>query len=228
MESAERENRREEAARQFNQHENRGDGVDVAARLDGGLTVLRDALYVRLHDDVEMAVGRDSMLLPVSETKTEQKTKAEIELYQIAVSAAAVRRFGYVGGEDDWYLRWLTQFRFGRGQDHPNVTRQLASYSSQSSDEQRLAFTDILARVLPESRKAPLVLFRLVPLAVEIATALAFGDHSGALDARKRQVACLPAIGDCHDCRGKLLENGERCRQCGNPLWAFDWLTAAD
>ena len=62
----------------------------------------------------------------------------------------------------------------------------------------------------------------------EIATALAFGDHARARDARKRQTADLPAIRYCSQCRGDVLENGEQCRGCGNPLWKFEWLTATD
>ena len=74
----------------------------------------------------------------------------------------------------------------------------------------------------------PLVLFQLLPLAVRIVTALAFGDHACARDARNSQVAHLPSIRYCRQCRGEVLENGEQCEQCGNPLWEYKWLTAAD
>ena len=49
--------RRVAAAEEFNQHEGRSDGVEVAGSLAGGLTILRDARYKRLHGDVQRAVG---------------------------------------------------------------------------------------------------------------------------------------------------------------------------
>ena len=72
------------------------------------------------------------------------------------------------------------------------------------------------------------MLFRLLPLAVEIVTALGFGDSPEAEDVRHRQIDILPAIADCEQCRGKLLENGQQCPECGNPLWLFDRLTVID
>ena len=72
------------------------------------------------------------------------------------------------------------------------------------------------------------MLFRLAPSSVEIATALAFGKTADAGHWRKQQMEYLPAIGDCHECRGRVLDNGEQCRVCGNPVWKFEWLTAAD
>ena len=67
-----------------------------------------------------------------------------------------------------------------------------------------------------------------MPLAVEIVTALAFGDSAQATEVRQHQVVILPAISDCEQCRSKLLENGEQCPECGNPLWLFDWLRSVD
>ena len=217
-----------EAAEEFNRHEHRDDAVRVTSSLASGLTVLRDSLYWRVHRDVEKIVGRDSMLMPVSEKKAERLTKTEIELYQIAESAAAVREFGYVRPDDEWYLQWLTRLRLGTPRTEVKVVERLAQYSSGTPDDRRLAFTDVLARVIPESRRAPLVLFRLVPPAVHIATALAFGDHARAAGLRNRQKSDLAAIADCPQCYGKVLENGEQCAQCGNPLWKFQWLTTAD
>ena len=85
-----------------------------------------------------------------------------------------------------------------------------------------------MGRVLPESRHAPLVLFLLFPLAVQIVTASAFDDRGTASGQRRQQTAILPAITDCRQCRGQLLEFTEQCTACGNPLWKYDWLTAVD
>ena len=63
--------RRDTAARQFNEHENRSDGNRVVDGLDRGFTLLADLLYSRLHKDVEDTEGLDSMLTPVSPTKTQ-------------------------------------------------------------------------------------------------------------------------------------------------------------
>ena len=217
-----------EAIEEFNRHEHRGDGAQVAGSLAGGLTVIRDSLYARMHDDVERKLGMDSMLRPISDNKAERLTKAEIELYQIAESAVAARQHGYVRTDDDWYLQWLTRLRLGPGRADERVVNRLTRYCSKTPDDRRLVFTNILAKALPESNRAPLILFRLVPLSVRLATALAFGDHRSAADVRSRPVACLPAIADCQECHGGLLENGEQCRGCGNPLWKFDWLIATD
>jgi hypothetical protein len=228
METEESVHRRQQAIEEFNQHERRGDGARVAGSLAGGLTLLRDLLYVRLHDDVERRVGMDSMLSPVSLEKAATTTKAEIDVFQAAVSAGTVRRQGYGAGGDDWYLNWLARFRLGRLAEDPRAVKRLSSYLSATPDRQRLLFTNVMANSLAESRRAPLVLFRLFPHAVEIVTALAFEDHLLSDAAREQQFHLLPSIRDCHHCRGKLLDNGEECRLCGNPLWKFEWLTAAD
>ena len=76
--------------------------------------------------------------------------------------------------------------------------------------------------------QAPLVIYRLLPLGVRIIVAVAFGDHLRAGETRNEQTALLPVIADCHECHGRPLDNGERCHRCSNPLWGFDWLTAAD
>ena len=136
----------------------------MAGSLAGGLTLLRDSLYVRLHDDVERRVGMDSMLSPISLEKAATTTKAEIDLFQAAVSAVTVRRQGYVASGDDWYLNWLTRFRLGRLAEDPRAVKRLSSYLSATPDRQRLTFTNVMANALAESRRAPLVLFRLFPM----------------------------------------------------------------
>ncbi len=84
--------RRTDAAQEFNLHEDRSDGLEIAGSLASGLTILRDALYKRVHEDVQRQRGMDSILMPISEEKSERLAKIEIELYQIAVSAAAAQR----------------------------------------------------------------------------------------------------------------------------------------
>jgi hypothetical protein len=228
MDSAEFDQRRSAAVEEFNQHEHRDDGPRVADALCGGLTVLRDSLYVRVHDDVQQRVGLDSMLMPLSLEKTERAAKLETELYFIAVSAAAAAERGYVATKDDWYLRWLARFRLGRIPSDGKTTQRLQYYMSKTADGRRLAFSNVLSAALPQSRQAPLVLFRLLQPAVQIVTALAFADEDVAAGWRDQQAEYLPAIRDCHACHGQLLDDGEHCAACGNPLWKFDWLTAAD
>jgi hypothetical protein len=216
------------AAKEFDRHEGRRDGAQVAGSLAGGFDVLRDALHFRVHLDVQEVVGVDSMFLPVSKIDAQRRARTEIELYEVAESAATVRECGYVGTADDWYLQWLARLKLGDACDAPDHIARLEDYLGKTSDQRRLAFTDVLADVLPDSRRAPLVLFRLLPLAIRIVTALAFGDHVRAREARNDQAAHLPAIRYCRRCRGEVLENGEQCEQCGNPLWQYKWLTATD
>jgi hypothetical protein len=218
---------RQRLAEAFDKQNHRHDGLQVAVSLDAGLTILRDCLYLRLHEDLEQAFGKDSMLVPVSEAKTQLATKAQIEAYQAAESALAVRTFKYVA-DGDWYLQWLTALR---QQAAPLLASQMdraAGYMAQSPDQRRLALTDVLAKALPESRQAPLVVFRLLPLAVQIATALSFGDQVRASELRAAQRELLPAITGCHQCHGRVLANEEPCPDCGNPLWKIKWLTLTD
>lgn len=216
-----------EAAEEFNRREGRQDGARVATSLDAGLSILRDSLYHRLHEDVERIVGTDSMLMPLSPRKVEPVTKLEIECYQFVESQAAAE-LGYLANREDWYLPWLVRLRLGPAGADETTRQRLDSYRAMPPDRRRLAFGDVLAKTFPESRRAPLVLFRLFPLAVHAATASAFGDHAGAAKIRSRQVAALAIIADCRECHGKILENGEQCRTCGNPLWKSEWLLAAD
>jgi len=215
-----------QAAKEFNSHTHRSDGERVAGSLNGGLSLLQDSLYSRLYDDVERIIGRDSMLMPVSELKARQATNREIAVYQIAESRAAAETIGCIGPEDHWYLRWLTALRLGESQVDAKVVDQLNNYVSKTPHQRHLAFTDVLVKVIPDSRRAPLVLFELYPLSVQIVTAMALGDHASAFELRRQQLVHQPAIGDCHSCHGQVLENGEQCQGCGNPLWKHEWLVA--
>jgi hypothetical protein len=207
------------AAAEFDQHENRSDGVRVVGNLDNGLTLLRESLYLHLHQELENALGVDSMLTPVSEVKTRQQVKIEIELYQAAESAVAVSERSYVSNDGHWYLHWLAGVRLGQTALDDQSRQRLAEYAGQNPDQRRLTLTNVLVTVLPDARRAPLVLFRLFPLAVQIATSIAFGDDANASRMRASQIDCLPAIEDCSQCRGRVLNNGEQCAVCGNPLW---------
>ncbi len=217
-----------QAAEQYNRNANRTDGIAVAACLSNGLTILRESLYLRVYEDVEKNVGRDSMLAPVSESKAERQAIEEIELYQSAESALFAKHAGYVNQVDNWYLPWLVRLRLGEQGWNDEFIKRSEIYLSKSPDERRLAFMDALAHVLPESREAPLVLFRLAPLSMQIATARAFGDRGAASKLRLDQIDILPAIADCRQCRAQVLECVEQCRACGNPLWKYEWLTATD
>jgi len=228
MTGAESVERHASAVKEFNKHQHYGDAATVVGSLSSGLDRLRDSFYLRIHRDVERALGVDSMWMPLSEVRAERQTKLEIDLYQIAESAATVRDGDYLTDPDDWYLPWLGRLRLGDAHADVGNAARLSDYARKTTRDRRLAFSDVLGAVLQESRRAPLVLFRLMPSCVEIATALAFGDHARARDARKRQTTDLPAIRYCNQCHGDVLENGEQCRGCGNPLWKFEWLTATD
>jgi len=216
------------AVEEFNKHEHREDGDRVVGTLFYGLSLLSDSLYRRMHHDVEEMVGVDSMLMPVNKLKAAQTTSEEIDIYQTAESAAAADRLDYLSAGDDWYLEWLGRLRLGRLGADTKIIKRIAEYRSLDNDQRRLAFTDALARVLPESRMTPLVLFRLFPLAIQITTALSFRDNETAMELRRRQLSTLPIIGDCRKCGGRVMEIGEQCQMCGNPLWKYKWLISAE
>ena len=141
------------AAEEFNRHENRCDGLRVLESLAGGLTLSRDALYARIHADVERRVGMDSMIFPLSEEKSERTTKLEIEIYQIVVAAGTARCRDYVSDES-WFRDWLIQFRMGRVETDSRAARRIGYYASKSGDEQRLAFSNVLTTTQPEAARA--------------------------------------------------------------------------
>lgn len=215
------------AVKDFNRHEKRSDGAQVVAGLLDGLTILRGSLFGRIHGDVEKMFGVDSMLVPISEMKTKAHADRETELYEVAECTVAARSGRYLSGVDEWFPGWLARLRLGQPACDAELPR-IGEYLSLSADERRLRFTDVLAHVVPESRRAPLVLFRLFPLAVHVATHVAFGNREAANQIRLRQKMELPAIDDCPKCRGKILEYDQQCPDCGNPLWKSQLLTVAD
>jgi hypothetical protein len=220
-------NRRARLVEDFERHEKRADAQRLVTSLDSGLSILCDLFYGRMHYDVEQMIGTDSMLMPLSEPKTQLATKLQIEIFQVVESVLLVEERQYVRA-GPWYLDWLAQFRLGETASQEETVSQIRLYLGMRPDARRLAFTDVLMRVLPESRKAPLVLFRLVPLAIRIATAIAFEDAATATGLRQQQKAILPAIADCATCRGEVLDNSGICETCSNPMWAYQWLTSAD
>lgn len=218
--------RRVEAAARFNEHLQRDDGERIAGSLADGLGVLADLCLTRVHIDVQRNFGMDSMLMPTSIVKTEERAKAEIELFQLCESAFQVRQCQYITADEAWYIKWLSELRLGEQASAAATAQRLAQYAARSHEDRRKVFSTVLERTLPEASRAPLVLYRLFPLAVCIVTSLAFGDHARAADLRKQQQSILPGINDCSQCRGNLLDNGEKCVHCGNPVWKYDWLTA--
>ena len=199
----------------------------VTYSLSYGLNTLRNLMFQRIHQDVEAHFGSDSMLLPTSVEESEWLAKCEIEAYQVAITTLAVRDGQYLCCDPQWFVRWLGELRLGPDLKDSKWRRRIRHYAAATSeDEQRMLFSRSLETVFPEARRAPLILFRLVPLSIRIVAAIAFGHHLEAAELRNRQTTWLPAIGDCHDCHGRTLDNGEQCAVCGNPIWTYHWLCA--
>ncbi len=197
----------------------------VVDSLSVGLTHLRNLLMVRAHDDVERKYGADSMIatsLAAMQRQT-RNAKIEIEAYSCILIDEEVNDRRYVCGGEDWFLPWVFRLRLGDAYQAV-VEKRVGYYESRTIEERRLKFVSVLQRTMPQSTKAPLVLFRLVPRAVRIMTAVAFDDPLRAKQLRAEQIRFLPAIGDCHECHGQVLDNDDICRCCGNPLWNFAWL----
>jgi hypothetical protein len=215
-------------AGEFQRRGGRKDGLRVTVGLNADLSVLSELLFRRLRDDVERVVGADSMLIPASELRTRAIAKTEIALYQVAESTAMVRQNGYLPTDAQWYVPWLAGLTLDELPLDPAHRQRIDAYLSMTDQARRLALTDVLVSVLRESRRAPLVLFLLFPLAVEIATARAFGDEATAKRLRASQVELLPVISDCRECRGQVLDPGRTCGSCSNPLWKTEWLNAVE
>jgi len=215
------------AVAEFNSHEHRDDGETVVNSLYYGLNTLRNSLFTRVHEDVERNVGRDSILMPLSLHDSERKTKLEIELFQVAVSSVHTQRCAFVRDEV-WYVDWLLRLRLGDRAAEESSQRRVANYLKLNDEERRLGFSRVLEKTFPQATRAPLVLYRLVPAAIGIATALAFGGEDHVFQLRRRQTNYLPCIPDCRECRGRPLDNGDQCATCGNPMWTYSWLTESD
>jgi hypothetical protein len=220
--------RRERAAAELAAHCPNLPSAEVVDSLLSGLTQLRDLLTARLHEDVEIQFGVDSMVAPMSlsqEVTQIRRASAEIDAYTSVVVDQEVTGSGFVDRPGEWFLDWIYQLRFGDGyeaarQEHADPYRSLIEKG------RRLRFASILQQAVPESVRTPSVLFLLFPISVRIVAAVAFGDAGRAQQLRAEQVDLLSPIGDCPECHGRVLRNDERCHSCGNPIWTFAWLRA--
>jgi hypothetical protein len=226
MSQGERAQRRAAAAAELSRRAAVVDAARVVDSLADGLNTVRDLFFTRVRTEVESRYGMDSMLSPASAIKSEAATRSEIDVYQVVEAAAAAGEHGYLDADDNWRRGWLARLRLGDSAQAPAVVQRLDFYAARQPDDRRRAFSLVLERAMPEARRAPLIVYRLLPLAVAIATNLAFADHRRAQDIRRQQIALLPGIADCRECRGNVIDNGEKCPQCGNPFWKHEWLTA--
>lgn len=215
------------AGAEFDRHEARSDGEQIADRLMKHLTALRESLLRRVVA-AEESIPVDSMLMPVSKLKAQQQAAEEVEAFMAAESAKAAARFGFSAGAESWYAEWLLKMRLDSWNPLGDVSGRVREYLAKTDDQRRLEFSNVLVEAIPESRHAPLVLFRLLPTAVHVATALAFDDAKAAGKVRTEQMKILPSIAYCHECQGELLADERECSTCGNPLWNQEWLCEAD
>ncbi|MHB8898819.1 MAG: hypothetical protein ACYC6Y_08750 [Thermoguttaceae bacterium] len=215
------------AAAAFNEREGRTDGAVIAERLTRNLTCLRESLLRRILAP-EKQLPLDSMFLPVSQLRAQQHASEELEAFMIAESACAARTLNLLKGDQAWYVSWLSAMRLDSWNPLGNVPQRIAAYLAESGDQRRLQFSNLLVEVIPQARLAPLVLFRILPTTVHVATALAFGNANGAERFRAEQIKILPSITYCQQCHGAILEEGKECAGCGNPLWNRQWLCEID
>ena len=194
-----------------------------------GLTTLRKLCLARLHPDSDSPLA-DSFWAPLTLDKAKREDRQateEIEIYSLLVVVAEAEHSGYAPGDNNWFRDWLLRLRWGNDIESATLQRMQA-YEKHNDGERRRMFASFLEQALPEATKTPLIIYRIYPCAVRIATAIAFDDNLRAQEIRSEQMSYLPVIGDCHQCHGRLLENGEVCPECGNPLWKIDWLCATE
>ena len=219
--------RRKQATHELDRHYPGHDGQGIVDSLAAGMTQLRNLLMVRAHDDVQRQYGADSMTvssLDAMQAKAHY-AQVEIEAYGCIVVDDEINEYARLLSSEEWFLDWL--FRLRLGSDSQEVfDKRVDFYRSRSIEDRRLKFVSVLQRAMPDSRRAPLVLFRLFPRALRLVAAVALGDPLRAQQIRAEQIALLPAIADCHECHGRVLDNDDSCQYCGNPLWNFSWLTS--
>lgn len=221
-----RQARRRTASAAFDAHEHRGDGEAVVARLDDAFALLADLLFARIHGDVEKHVGVDSLYDPLSEASAESRAKAELDAYFAFEAALFAEERAYVRGGDGWCEAWLAALLVSDRDLGMPAAHRMATYRDKSPDDRRRGFSLVLERAFPEATHAPLVIYRLLPLAVRLATAQAFERADHAQAQRDRQLVLLPSILDCTACHGAVLPSGAACERCGNPFWKYELLTA--
>ena len=206
----------------------RSDSTHVVECLSGGLTTLRNLFCARIWGDVEKNRGVDSMCVPVSAVKARLQAYQEIEAYEIAEATAAIGASGYLAASADALVPWLGNLLRKTSDPDAALGGRAGEFLARDTAARAQLLMDSLARIVRESIHSPLVLYRLLPLCVQIAVASAFGDRAAAEALRRRQISILPSIADCRRCRGWVVECAEPCPDCGNPLWKFEWLATAD
>ena len=194
--------RRAAAAEQLDQRFERRDGATIVNSLADGLNLLRDLLYTRVHGDVEQRVGLDSMMVSTAALKQPELGRNEIELYEIAETAATVADKNYLDCDDAWRLDWLGRLRLGEAFNNPVAATRVSSYLARSADDRRRLFAQILERSLPE------------------ASARSAG-HLSALSARRRR---SDLAGLRRPCRGRSGSQAADCHLAGHRrLPALSW-----
>src|SRR5262249_29219749 len=156
----------------------------------------RKLLLTRLHNDVEAQFGIDTIRAPSTSNEARREighAASEIETYSAVVVLAEAAHSGYAKADFPWFCGWLTRLCWGEHAD-PAILERLHAYDQLTDGERRRMFASLVEQALPEATSAPLVIYRLYPRAVRIATALAFGDRLRASDVRSEQIAYLPVI----------------------------------
>ncbi|KAA5541458.1 hypothetical protein FYK55_18010 [Roseiconus nitratireducens] len=219
--------RRERAAKLFDERYDSRQGRKIVDSLASGLNTTRKELVQRVDQDVVVSFGMDSMSIPLSTDGNEDRAKAEIEIWQVAEAVLHAESCGYLD-DQEWGCLWLGELRLGRNIQNDSVRKRLAAYRAGNSDDRRRRLLQSLGKVYPNTSRCPLVLFQLMPLAVQIVVSIAFDQTDDADSKRKRQAFWLPGIMDCQACHGDVLDNGEKCDVCGNPVWNYRWLMSSD
>jgi hypothetical protein len=218
------------AASEWDLHLGKPNSWNTVESLWAGLSTLRKLFLTRLHHDVESHFGADPIHPPLTHNEAYREihhASDEIDIYSLTVVLGEVSQGGYVQSEPTWLRDWLIRLRWGDAAP-TIVDGRMQVYDQYDKAGRRHLFASLLERALPEATRAPLVIYRLYPLSVRIVTALAFEDRLRAHEIRNEQTALLSAIADCHVCHGRPLDNGEVCRECGNPLWKINWLCVSD
>lgn len=200
-------------------------GIQIVNSLSNGLNTIRDLLFQRIHLDVERYFGMDSMSIPLSLDRSEYNAKAEIDIWQIVEASEYACDAGFVT-DRTWARKWLGDLRLGGSFGNGPVTNRVSEYLELDEDDRKRHFASSLEKVYPEARKSPLIIYQLMPHAVRIVVAVAFGATTEANRQRDRQAFLLPGILDCRSCNGEVLDNGETCVDCDNPIWNYNWLMA--
>lgn len=224
MLETDRSKRQADATQALEQETGRHDGAQVIAALSAGLELSARLFLDRIRGGLN--VGDTVIRADLARMPALAECYRAVLLVETVESGVQVHHHHYLRVDEDWYEKWLALTLLGGELPLKQIITGIAHYQRLSPDRRQADLRVSLERRVREVLEAPVVVYRLLTLAVTVATASAFGDKETARSARHLQHSLVPQAAQCPQCHGEILPSGKLCSACGNPFWRRDWLGA--